>query len=184
MSLLSRAAVRPSDSATGAGHVRRAGRSRIQVALLACVLAVGLVPVGAPPAPADAATTEAYRIVSHAKAHIGDPWRSGATGPSSFDCSGFVYHVFNHTGLLGRIGGSRMSAHGYYNWFRYRGLTSRSYPRVGDLVVYGYSGYASHIGIYIGNGYTISTLTSGVKIHTTFGVTKPFIAYLRVRLTR
>lgn len=61
---------------------------------------------------------------------------------------------------------------------------SRYNPRVGDLVVYGYSGVVSDIGIYIGNGYTISTLTSGVAIHGTKSVTKPFIAYLHVTLTR
>jgi cell wall-associated NlpC family hydrolase len=173
----------------GAPRVRHSSQgsparaARIRVALLASLLAITLVPAQAPTAPVAAATTEAYRVVSHAKSHIGAPWRYGAIGPYSFDCSGFVYHSFYGVGLSSRIGGRR-SAASYYSYFRSLGRTSRSYPRVGDLVVYGYSGYVSHIGIYIGNGYTISTLTSGVRVHGTFAVTKPFIAYLRVNLSR
>jgi cell wall-associated NlpC family hydrolase len=163
----------------GGGFFRR----RVHVAWLAIVFAVVLVPVQ-PPATVDAATTQASRIVAHAKAHLGDRWVYGATGPSSFDCSGFVYHVFNETGLLSKIGGSRRTAAGYYWYFRSLGRANRYYPKVGDLVVYGYSGSVSHIGIYIGNGYTISVLSSGVAIHRTTAVTKPFIAYLHVSLTR
>lgn len=156
---------------------------RVQGALMALLFAVVLVPVQAP-ATVEASYTEAAQIVAHAKSHIGDPFVWGATGPNSFDCSGFVYHTFRGTDLLRRIGGSRMTSRGYYSYFRDRGLASRYNPHVGDLVVYGYSGYVSHIGIYIGNGYTISALSSGIRIHGTMSVTKPFIAYLHVALSR
>jgi cell wall-associated NlpC family hydrolase len=156
---------------------------RVQAAFMAILMAVALVPVQAP-ATAEATHSEASRVVAHAKTHIGDRFVWGATGPSSFDCSGFVYHTFRETDLLSRIGGSRMTSSGYYSWFRSRGLTSRYNPRVGDLVVYGYSGRVSHIGIYIGDGKTISAISSGIRIHGTKSVTKPFIAYLHVRLSR
>ena len=159
-------------------------RKRAYPAVLAVLLAIALVPAQAPAA-VEASHTEASRVVADAKSHIGASWAYGATGPYSFDCSGFVYHVFKHTGLLTRIGGTRMSARGYYDWFRARGKTSTTLRRVGDLVVYGYSGQpVSHIGIYIGNGYVISTLTSGVKMHGVYAVNKPFRAYLNVYLTR
>ena len=40
-------------------------------------------------------------------------------------------------------------------------------------------GGGSHIGIYLGGGMAISTLTSGVRIHAVNAVTAPFTAYLR-----
>ena len=39
-------------------------------------------------------------------------------------------------------------------------------------------GRGTHIGIYIGHGKAISTLTRGVKIHRVFAVTASFTAYL------
>jgi hypothetical protein len=127
--------------------------------------------------------TAAQAVVYQARRHLGAPWRSGATGPYAFDCSGLVYRAFADAGKLASIGGSYRSAASLYSLFRSRGLASRSSPQVGDLVVWGYSGYPSHVGIYIGSGMSISTLTSGVAIHPTFAVTKPFIAYLHTRLT-
>ena len=45
----------------------------------------------APSTPAAASTaTEAQQIIRIARAQLGDPWRYGASGPSSFDCSGLV----------------------------------------------------------------------------------------------
>ncbi len=157
---------------------------RVYPIVLAALLAIALVPAQAPRS-VQASHSEASRIVSHAKSHIGARWSYGATGPYAFDCSGFVYHVFRAEGLLSRIGGTRMTANGYYNYFRYRGRTSRTVRRVGDLVTYGYWGSpVSHIGIYIGNGYAIGALTSGVKVHGVYAVTKPFRAYLNVYLSR
>ena len=154
---------------------------RVHAAFMAVLLAVALVPVQPPPTVQ--AASEASAVVAHAKAHLGARWVWGATGPSTFDCVGLVYHSFKAVGLASRIGGWQNSA-GYYSYFRSRGRASRYNPRVGDLVVWGYSGYPSHTGIYIGNGYSISALTSGVQIHKTFAVTKPFIAYLHVSLSR
>ena len=134
--------------------------------------------VAAPqPAPV-AAADPAGAVIANARHHLGAPWRWGRTGPGSFDCSGLVYHAFRDAGLASRIGGLR-SARGYLSYFRSRGLTSRVGSR-GDLVVWG---GGSHIGIYIGNGYAISTLTSGVKIHKVHAVIAPFTAYLKTGLS-
>lgn len=35
-------------------------------------------------------------IVDYAATHLGTPYRWGSTGPKSFDCSGFVGHVFKN----------------------------------------------------------------------------------------
>ncbi|TMC61395.1 MAG: hypothetical protein E6J17_08550, partial [Chloroflexi bacterium] len=103
-----------------------------------------------------------------------------AVGPRAFDCSGLVYYVFRRTGNLWRIGGRRMSAYGYYTYFRHRGRASRTGGRPGDLVVWG---GGSHIGIYLGHGKAISTLTNGVHIHGIYAVTARFTAFLHTRMS-
>ncbi len=156
------------------------GGRRLALTFAAFGLAGALL-VGQAPAPADAAITQAGSVVSWAKNQLGKPWSLGAIGLRKYDCSGLIYRTFYETGLIKKIGGTRRTARGYYDWFRSRGLASRSNPRKGDLVVWG-SG--KHIGIYIGDGKAISTLTSGVKVHGVFALTSSFTAYLHVSLTR
>lgn len=146
-------------------------------ALLAGVVLIGLAP--ATPAVAATPTTEAQQIIQIAKTKVGDPWRYGATGPSAFDCSGLVAYAFKAAGDGTAIGNYR-SARSLYDWFRSRGLASRTNPKPGDLVVWG---YGSHIGIYMGNGRAISTLNTGVAVHGIFAVTASFTAYLHTGMS-
>jgi len=133
------------------------------------------------PAAAWTATTEASQVVHIAKLQYGDPWRYGASGPSAFDCSGLVVYSFLKAGDASVIRYPRLrSARAIYLNFKARGLTSRTNPKVGDLVIWG---YGSHIGIYIGNGKAISTLRNGVRIHGVFAVTARFTAYLHTGLS-
>jgi hypothetical protein len=148
-------------------------------ALLAGVVLIGLAPTT--PVAAATPTTEAQQIIQIAKAQVGDPWRYGATGPYAFDCSGLVIYAFKAAGDGAAIGnGNYRSARALYDWFRSRGLADRSNPKPGDLVVWG-SG--SHIGIYIGSGMAISTLTSGVRVHGVTAVTASFTAYLHTGMS-
>ena len=156
------------------------GARRLGLALAALSLAATLVPVAAP-APVSAYTTQAGAVVGFARDQLGKPWYLGAIGLRRYDCSGLVYRSFSESGLLKKIGGGRMTARGYYKWFKERGLASRSNPHKGDLVVWG---YGTHIGIYIGDGKVISALSNGVKIHGVFAVTASFTAYLHVNITR
>jgi cell wall-associated NlpC family hydrolase len=159
------------------GHVYR-----VILVLLAAVFAATLLALApAQPAQGATATSAPTRVVQTARSHLGKPWVLGATGMRSFDCSGFVFRVFQQNDLLAKIGGSRKTARGYYAWFRQRGLASKRNPKVGDLIIWG---NASHIGIYVGDGMAISALTSGVKRHGVFRVTTPFTAYLHVNLNR
>jgi cell wall-associated NlpC family hydrolase len=153
---------------------------RITLVLMAFALAVSLVAVEGPAA-TQAATSQASQIMSTAKNQLGKPYRWGATGMRAYDCSGLVYRVFERNGLLTKIGGGRKTARGYYDWFRRRGLATRSNPRKGDLVVWG---NAKHIGLYVGNGMAISALTSGVARHGVNRINISFTAYLRVKMTR
>ena len=136
----------------------------------------------APTTPVEASiTTEAQQIVRIAKAQYGDPWRYGATGPYSFDCSGLVVYAFKKAGDASVIRYPRIrSARAISLNFKARGKASRTNPKIGDLVVWG---YGSHIGIYIGGGKAISTLRSGVRIHGVFAVTARFTAYLHTGMS-
>ena len=152
-------------------------RAFIPVALAGAVL-LGL----APSTPAAAASpTEAQQIITIAEQHLGAPWRFGATGPRAFDCSGLVIFAFRQAGDQAAVANGRYrSAVALYNWYRSRGLASRSNPMPGDLVVWG---GGSHIGIYIGGGKAISTLTNGVHVHGVFAVRARFTAYLHTGMS-
>ncbi len=153
-------------------------RAFIPVALAGAVL-FSLAP--STPAAATTTTTEAQQIIGIARAQLGDPWRYGAAGPTAFDCSGLVRYAFRRAGDGGAIRSSYLrSARSIYLNFKARGLASRTNPRVGDLVIWG---YGTHIGIYIGNGKAISTLRNGVRIHGVFAVTARFTAYLHTGMS-
>ena len=89
-------------------------------------------------------------MLSEAQKYIGYPYVWGGSSPStSFDCSGYVSWVINHSGWnVGRLG-----AQGLYNI-----CTRTSSPRPGDLVffkgTYDTPG-VSHVGIYVGDGMMI-----------------------------
>ena len=147
--------------------------------VFAGILLLGLAPVT--PVAASDPQTEAQQIIQIARNQLGDPWRLGATGPSAFDCSGLVIYAFTKAGDRAAVGSGRFrTARELYRWYQGRGLASRTNPKPGDLVVWG-SG--THIGIYIGNGKAISTLSSGVRIHDVHAVTAPFTAYLHTRMS-
>ena len=85
-------------------------------------------------------------IVTEAARHRGKPYRWGATGPGSFDCSGYTGYVYRQVGRsLPRTSGMQ------------RGATRRiaaADRRPGDLVfVHSSSGAVYHVAIYSGGGY-------------------------------
>ena len=150
-------------------------RAFIPVALAGAVI-LTLAPGTSGTVAAAEPTTEAQQIIQIAKAQVGDPWRYATQGPRTFDCSGLVIYSYSKAGDAGTIGkGQIRSARGLYAYFKARGLASRSNPKPGDLVIWG---GGTHVGIYIGDGKAVSTLTSGVRIHRVHAVTARFTAYL------
>jgi hypothetical protein len=148
-------------------------RAFIPVALAGAIL-LGLAP--STPVAAASPKTEADQIIKIAMQQRGDPWRYGASGPGAFDCSGLVIYSFRHAGDKAAVANGQLrSARALYNWYRSRGLASRSNPKPGDLVVWG---GGTHIGIYIGSGKAISTLTNGVRVHGVTAVRARFTTYL------
>ena len=123
-----------------------------------------------------AAATAADRVVNIALAQVGDPWVWAASGPNAFDCSGLVIYAYKQAGYGAAIGnGTYRSGYAMLTWARSRGMTSGT-GRRGDVVVYG---GGSHVGIYMGSGKVVSTLTSGVRVHGLYAVTARFTTFIR-----
>jgi peptidoglycan DL-endopeptidase LytE len=103
------------------------------------------------------AGSDSNEITSAALANLGAPYKWGGSSSSGFDCSGYIYHVFNKAGYDIK----RQSSDGYFN---------RSYyvdkPGLGDLVFFEntYRKGISHVGIYIGDQQFIHAGDNGVEI--------------------
>lgn len=103
--------------------------------------------------PPEALEDEAFAaMITEAEKYLGYPYVWGGSSPStSFDCSGFVSWVINHSGWnVGRLG-----AQGLYNICT---PVSSAQAKPGDLVffkgTYDTPG-VSHVGIYVGGGMMI-----------------------------
>jgi len=156
-----------------------------RLALVASLLMIAAIGLPSPVAAGAAAQTEASQILSIAAAQLGDKYSFASTGPTTFDCSGFVYFVYKQAGLLDRIGGKRRTVAGFHNWFSTNGTVSRSIAdaQPGDLLVWGSN---HHTGIYVGDGYAISALVNpwGVTRHKIGWINLKLTAVLHVNLTR
>lgn len=96
-----------------------------------------------PSAPAN--SSKAAQAIAFAKAQLGKPYVWGATGPSSFDCSGLTQAAWKSAGIsLPRTTWDQVKA-------GTRVSTSQLQP--GDLVFF-YDDI-SHVGLYIGDGMMI-----------------------------
>ena len=85
-------------------------------------------------------------VVEKAKSYIGSSYVYGASGPSSFDCSGFTSYIYKQYG----VSLNRTAAGQYSNGT----AVSKDELQPGDLVMFGKSGI-NHVGIYIGGGQMV-----------------------------
>ncbi|MDR1775802.1 MAG: C40 family peptidase [Actinomycetes bacterium] len=100
------------------------------------------------PAPTRAARSE---VVNIAKKYLGAPYRWGAAGPNSFDCSGFTMFVFKQVGVS--------LPHSSRAQINSGQRVSRSDLQPGDLVFFGSP--IHHVGLYVGGGQMIHAPHSG-----------------------
>jgi hypothetical protein len=102
-------------------------------------------------------------VVTEAKKFLGDPYVYGATGPSSFDCSGLVYYVAKQLGFSV----PRTSEEQYQSGTP----VSAAQLEPGDLVfAAGSDGSASapgHVGIYAGGQEVIEAPHTGENVRVT-----------------
>ena len=99
-------------------------------------------------------------VVNVAMNYVGYRYVFGGTSPAGFDCSGFVYYVFNKAGIaMGRSMNSELASGAHI---------SSSQLQAGDLVYFAntYRAGISHIGIYIGNGKMVHAgdYSTGVNV--------------------
>ncbi len=86
------------------------------------------------------------RILREATTHLGARYRRGATGPSAFDCSGFVRYVYGRFGLA--------LPHRAADQAGVVRIIPTAAKRPGDLVFFRTSsGHIDHVGIYAGGNY-------------------------------
>ncbi|GEP23507.1 MAG: NlpC/P60 family protein [Lentilactobacillus diolivorans] len=117
------------------------------------LLTGGFVNAQASKADADPDYSAVYNV---AKQNLGKPYVWGATGPSSFDCSGFTSYVYKKGASIS----IPRTAQAQYNAAK---KVSYSNLQKGDLVFFGSNASAiSHVGFYVGNGKMIDAQNRGV----------------------
>ena len=101
------------------------------------------------------------RLVSRAMNYLGTPYRYGGTSPKTgFDCSGFVYYLY------GAVFGQTIPRMPH-EMQREGQAVARSDLRKGDLVLFGYRGTITHIGIYAGNDQFVHATHRGSPVMVT-----------------
>ena len=100
------------------------------------------------------------QIAQLSQKYIGVPYVYGGTSPKGFDCSGFTQYVYREAGIsINRTAKTQLQN---------TVIVSKEEMQPGDLVIFsntGGGGFASHTGIYLGNGKLIhASATKGVII--------------------
>lgn len=105
------------------------------------------------------ASKKGATVVQTAQNYIGSRYVYGATGPNSFDCSGFTSYIYRQHG----VSLNRTAAGQYSNGT----AVARGDLQLGDLVMFGKSGI-NHVAIYIGGGSIVHAANSkrGVTVDT------------------
>ncbi|MFD5626241.1 MULTISPECIES: NlpC/P60 family protein [unclassified Streptomyces] len=103
-------------------------------------------------APASGRASSAYGA---AQSKIGSPYVYGASGPSSFDCSGLTSWAYAQAGMtIPRTSQAQANAG--------TRIYSQSDLQVGDLVIF--YGDLHHVGFYAGNGQVLHAPRSGTVV--------------------
>lgn len=111
-------------------------------------------------------------LVAYASNFLGTPYRWGANGPSSFDCSGFMVYIFRHFG----ISLSRTT----YTQIREGTYVARADLQPGDLVFFG-SGSPHHVGMYVGNNSYIHAPRTGDVVKVSAMTRRDYLSARRIR---
>ncbi|MFE9494910.1 C40 family peptidase, partial [Streptomyces collinus] len=101
------------------------------------------------------ASGRASAAFSAAQSQIGKPYVYGATGPSSFDCSGLTSWAYAQAGVsIPRTSEAQANAG--------TRIYNQSDLKVGDLVIF--YGDMHHVGLYAGNGQVLHAPHTGAVV--------------------
>ncbi|MGW5969112.1 NlpC/P60 family protein [Streptomyces sp. NPDC055186] len=124
-------------------------------------------------APVSSGSGRAGAAFAAAQSKLGTPYVYGATGPSSFDCSGLTSWAYAQAGVgLPRTSEAQTGAG--------TKISSQSQLQVGDLVFF--FNDLHHVGLYAGNGQIIHAPRSGtvVRYESMNTIGGPFMFGVRV----
>ena len=111
------------------------------------------------PSPPPAPSGGANQAIAFAKAQIGEPYRWGAAGPGSWDCSGLTMQAWASAG--------RSLPHWSVAQYQATSHISSSQLRPGDLLFWGTSSSSSsihHVAMYLGGGMMIHAPRTGQDV--------------------
>ena len=112
-------------------------------------------------------------VVSYAKQFVGYPYVAGGTSlEGGTDCSGFVALVYQVFGVSLPRTTSGQANSGY--------PVSVESIQPGDIISYGYNGYATHSALYIGDGLMIHSSTPGLGVRIDNMYLLPIVTIRRV----
>lgn len=106
------------------------------------------------PVPAPAPTSKGETALAFAREQLGEKYKYGAAGPSSWDCSGLTMKAWADAGVS--------LPHSAAAQYKIGAKVSQADLQPGDLVFF-YSG-PSHVGIYAGNGEVIHAPKPGKTV--------------------
>ncbi|MFE7269675.1 C40 family peptidase [Streptomyces sp. NPDC057623] len=114
-------------------------------------------------------SSEAHRAIRYARKQLGKPYKWGAEGPKSYDCSGLTSEAWAHAG-------TPIPRTSQEQWAR---LDRVPLPelRPGDLVIYFPD--ATHVAIYVGRGKVIQAPRPGEKIRVSPIASNPVLGAVR-----
>lgn len=103
---------------------------------------------------------QAQSLLDEAAKYLGVPYVWGGSTPAGFDCSGFTQYVCRANGItIPRVADDQLHGPGTY--------VTRDQLQPGDLVFFGSGGYATHVGMYVGDGMMIHAPSTGKVIQYT-----------------
>ncbi|MFI6561835.1 NlpC/P60 family protein [Streptomyces sp. NPDC050534] len=141
------------------GELEKSGVDKAQRTLVAS----GALDDNRPPSP------EGDRAVRYAVRQLGKPYRWGAEGPASYDCSGLTSKAWDRAG-------TPIPRTSQEQWAQLPRVPLEQL-RPGDLVVY--FPEATHVAMYVGRGMVIQAPRTGEKIKVSPIATYPILGALR-----
>ena len=156
----------------GYAQTRFEGRSRwVSVAYLASTPARRTsTSTGTRPSTPAPTSSRGKVALAFAKRQLGKPYRFGAAGPSSYDCSGLTLAAWRAAG----VSLPRTSQQQY----RQGRKIAKSQLRAGDLVFF-YSQSPSHVGLYVGGGTILHAPRPGRSVEYTKMSYMPYAGAVR-----